>query len=132
VGRQGKSAEPPRPSPQVRDGELFAFQHAAAPPLGQVRANKLHYHEHRARLRQRLETAGAEALSDSELLELYLFPTIARQDARPLAKALLERFGSLAALLACAQAPDRKSRWRGRGGLDQLAESCRALRSASV
>jgi DNA repair protein RadC len=83
----------------VKDGELFSFQHRSGPPLDDLRA-KPHYHEHRARLRARLETAGAEALSDYELLELYLFRTIPRLDTKPLAKALLERFGSLAGVLA--------------------------------
>jgi len=100
VGRRSKSVEPPAPSspPEVRDGELFSFRHAA--PLGQGSTTKPHYHEHRARLRERLDAAGAQALSDYELLELYLFRIIPRQDTKPLAKALLERFGSLAAVLA--------------------------------
>ncbi|WP_374405870.1 DNA repair protein RadC [Pelagerythrobacter sp.] len=54
---------------------------------------------HRARLRQRLLTGGAEALADYELLEYLLFAANPRGDTKPLAKALLARFGSLAAVL---------------------------------
>lgn len=58
-----------------------------------------HYHDHRARLRQRFDTAGPDALADYELLELLLFRTIPRQDTKPLAKALLAKFGTLAGVL---------------------------------
>jgi len=59
-----------------------------------------HYYGHRERLRQRLVTGGAENLPDYELLEVILFASNPRADMKPLAKALLERFGSLAALLS--------------------------------
>ena len=52
-------------------------------------------HGHRERLRHRFETAGDKALADYELLELLLFRLIPRRDTKPIAKALLERFGSL-------------------------------------
>ncbi|MBR0794419.1 DNA repair protein RadC [Bradyrhizobium jicamae] len=55
-----------------------------------------HYHGHRERLRERFYGAGPEALSDYELLELALFAAIPRVDTKPLAKALLKKFGSLA------------------------------------
>lgn len=51
---------------------------------------------HRARLRERLLTGGAEALADYEVLEYLLFGASARGDTKPAAKALLARFGSLA------------------------------------
>jgi DNA repair protein RadC len=51
---------------------------------------------HRARLRSRLLDGGAEALADYELLEYLLTTAIPRRDVKPLAKALLARFGSLA------------------------------------
>jgi DNA repair protein RadC len=55
-----------------------------------------HYHGHRERLRERFHGAGPEALSDYELLELALFASIPRRDTKPLAKALLKKFGSFA------------------------------------
>jgi DNA repair protein RadC len=53
-----------------------------------------HYHGHRERLRERFFNAGAEALSDYELLEMALFAAIPRRDTKPLAKELLKTFGS--------------------------------------
>ncbi len=57
------------------------------------------YLGHRERLRQRFVAASAEALADYELLELLLFRLIPRADTKPVAKALLARFGSLAQVL---------------------------------
>ncbi|WP_061935785.1 DNA repair protein RadC [Aureimonas sp. AU22] len=54
---------------------------------------------HRDRLRERFATAGADALADYELLELLLFRLIPRRDTKPIAKALLKRFGTLADVL---------------------------------
>lgn len=54
---------------------------------------------HRARLRQRLLEGGPEALADYEVLEYLLFGANARGNTKPLAKALLKRFGSLSAVL---------------------------------
>lgn len=51
---------------------------------------------HRSRLRTRLLEAGGEALPDYELLEYLLALAIPRRDTKPLAKALLREFGSLA------------------------------------
>lgn len=54
---------------------------------------------HRARLRERLLTGGPDALADYELLEFLLFAGIRRGDTKPIAKALIKRFGSFAAVL---------------------------------
>ena len=54
---------------------------------------------HRDRLRDRFEL-GPDALPDYELLELMLFRMMPRRDVKPLAKALIRRFGSLAEVLA--------------------------------
>ncbi len=59
-----------------------------------------HYHGHRQRLRERFMEAGDQALADYELLELLLFRAIPRRDVKPLAKMLLERFGSFAEAIA--------------------------------
>ena len=55
-----------------------------------------HYHGHRERLRDRFRDAGADALSDYELLEMVLFRALPRRDVKPLAKSLIAKFGSLA------------------------------------
>lgn len=59
---------------------------------------------HRQRLRDRFEQAGGEALADYELLELLLFRSIPRRDTKPVAKRLIERFGSFADVLSAPTA----------------------------
>ena len=54
---------------------------------------------HRARLRERLLKGGPEALADYEVLEYILFAAVRQGDTKPTAKALMERFGSLAGVL---------------------------------
>ncbi len=44
-------------------------------------------------------SGGADALADYEMLEIVLFHAILRQDTKPIAKALLKRFGSYAGVL---------------------------------
>jgi DNA repair protein RadC len=61
-----------------------------------------HYHGHRERLRHRLLEAGAESLPDYELLEVLLFANDPRRDVKPLAKALLDRFGGFAEVVSAA------------------------------
>ena len=63
---------------------------------------KPHYLGHRQRLRERLLAGGTEALPDYELLEFLLFPAKPRADVKPLAKDLLQRFGTLAAVLSAS------------------------------
>lgn len=54
---------------------------------------------HRDRLRKRFLGAGPGALADYEMLELLLFQAIPRRDTKPLAKALIDRFGSYRGVL---------------------------------
>jgi DNA repair protein RadC len=61
---------------------------------------KPHYHGHRQRLRERLLQAGTAGVRDYELLELILFRAIPQRDVKPLAKSLIERFGSFAEAIA--------------------------------
>lgn len=56
--------------------------------------------DHRARLRERFLSGGADALPDYELLELVLFRAIPRRDVKPLARALLDRFGDFNATVS--------------------------------
>jgi DNA repair protein RadC len=55
---------------------------------------------HRARMRLRLLTAGPEAVLDHELLEMVLFLALPRRDTKPIARALLARFGSFGNAIA--------------------------------
>ncbi len=54
-------------------------------------------------MRAKLLDRGPDALADYELLEMLLFLGLPRGDTKPLAKSLMNRFGSLATLLS---APD--------------------------
>lgn len=63
---------------------------------------KPHYAGHRDRLKQRFRETP-DALADYELLEMLLFRAIRRADTKPLAKALLTRFGSIAEVLAAPE-----------------------------
>lgn len=85
-------AQPVTPHPAPLTPKGGNPQPAAAP----------HYHNHRDRLRERFETAGPEALADYELLELLLFRIVPRRDTKPLAKALIARFGDVAGVLAAS------------------------------
>jgi DNA repair protein RadC len=60
---------------------------------------------HRARLRSRFLTGGAEALIEHELIEMTLFLALPRRDTKPVARALLARFGSYTAAIS-ASVPD--------------------------
>ena len=55
---------------------------------------------HRGRMRERILAHGGDALADYEIVEMLLFLGIPRGDTKPLAKGLINRFGSLGAVLA--------------------------------
>lgn len=68
---------------------------------------------HRERLRARLLNGGPEALADYELLEYLLFAANPRGDTKPLAKALIAHFGSLAGVLNAEPAAMRQVKGLG-------------------
>ncbi len=55
-------------------------------------------------MRERLLARGPGALADYEVLEMLLFLGIPRRDTKPLAKAAINRFGSLRAVLVAPEA----------------------------
>jgi DNA repair protein RadC len=65
-----------------------------------AKAAKPHYHDHRDRLRVKFTRRGADAFDDYELLELILFQALPRIDTKPIAKALLAKFETLAEVVA--------------------------------
>ena len=72
---------------------LPGFKEAPAP----------HHFGHRERLRDRFRQGGAEAMPDYELMEMILFRAIPRRDTKPLAKAIIERFGGFAEAINAAE-----------------------------
>ena len=87
-----------------------------------------HYHGHRDRLRERFLEGGADALPDYEMLELMLFRAIPRQDTKPIAKALLARFGTFGDVLAAA--PERLKEVKGVG--DKVVFELKLINAAAV
>jgi DNA repair protein RadC len=108
--------------PEAEDG--FDFGEASRPASD---AGKTAGDGHRARLRERLLTGGAEALADYEVLEYLLFAAIPRGDTKPIAKALLTQFGSLAAVLNA----DPKALQRVKGVGESSAAALRAVAIAA-
>jgi DNA repair protein RadC len=93
-----------------------------------------HYFGHRERLRDRFREAGADAVSDYELLELLLFRVFRQGDVKPLAKELLEKFGSFAEVIAAPQARLLEVKGLGEASVTDLkivqAAASRLLRGA--
>src|SRR5581483_8835345 len=90
---------------------------------GKASAEKVsepHYLGHRERLRARFREAGADAVSDYELLELLLFRAIPQRDVKPLAKELIARFGSFAEVIAAPRARLKETKGVGDAVVDEL------------
>ena len=79
-----------------------------------------HYLGHRERLRERFYSAGADALSDYELLEMALFPALPRRDTKPLAKLLIKTFGSFAEVIHAPVVRLREVDGVGEAAVNQL------------
>ena len=65
----------------------------------QLKNPKPDYVGHRRRLREKFFKAGSEGLHDYETIELLLAFAIPRIDTKPLAKRLIQKFGSFARVL---------------------------------
>lgn len=59
--------------------------------------------DHRQRLRARFMAGGPTAMPDYELLELVLFRAIPRRDVKPLARALMDRFGDFNRVITASE-----------------------------
>jgi DNA repair protein RadC len=76
--------------------------------------------DHRKRLRERFMQGGAAAMPDYEMLELVLFRAIPRADVKPLARALLERFGDFNGVLSAPPARLREVKGVGESVVQEL------------
>ena len=93
------------------------------------------YHGHRDRLRERLLSRSGQSLADYEVLEFLLFSANARGDTKPLAKALIAKFGSLAKVLSAT--PDELAQQKGVGqaaigSIKIVAEAARRLAKEQI
>lgn len=116
-------------APPAMPGELPGLSRSSAPPPAAPPGHL----GHRDRMRQRLLGAGAEALADYELLEMMLFIALPRRDTKPIARALLARFGSFGDAIAAPLAELRHVPGLGEAGLAALktveAAAIRLLRA---
>ncbi len=83
---------------------------------------------HRERLRARFLEGGPGALPDYEMLELLLFMALPRRDTKPLAKRLLDRFGSYANVISASA--DQLRSVDGAG--DSVVAALKIVRDGSV
>lgn len=93
-----------------------------------AKSPKPHYAGHRARLRERFLKSGGDALADYELLELLLFQALPRGDTKPLAKALIGRFGTYAEVLSA----DADALREVPGAGDSVVAAIRTVRVAAL
>lgn len=107
------------PDPALPFGESDSPDRPEGPDAGTPGVGKPHYAGHRARLRERF-LANPEALPDYELLELLLCLAQPRSDVKPLAKALLARFGGFAEVIAADPARLRDVKGLGDTGVAAL------------
>jgi DNA repair protein RadC len=75
---------------------------------------------HRGRMRQKLVEAGPAAILDHELIEMILFLALPRRDTKPIARALLARFGSFADAVTAPLAELRQVDGLGEAGIAAL------------
>ncbi|CUI43575.1 RadC family protein [Cognatishimia activa] len=83
-----------------RDQSL-PLMHGVQPVPGKARLPS-YIRDHRKRLRDRFMRGGAGAVPDYELLELVLFRAIPRRDVKPIARRLLDRFGSFNGVISAS------------------------------
>jgi DNA repair protein RadC len=79
-----------------------------------------HHVGHRKRLRDRFRKGGPDALPDYELIEMILFRALPQGDTKPLAKALLARFGSFPEVINAPEARLREVQGVGERVVDEL------------
>ena len=101
---------------------------AAPPAANNPVSEKPDHAGHRQRLRQRFMKGGADALADYELLELILFMAQPRGDTKPLAKAMLRRFGSFAEVISAEPAALMEEKGAG----DAVAVALKAVQAAAL
>ena len=90
---------------------------------------------HREKMRQRFMTGGLDAFADHEILELMLYYAIPRRDTNPIAHALMERYGSLPAVLAAPMEDLKRTEGIGESAavlLHLVPQVCRRARLAQV
>lgn len=105
-----------KPLPPAGPAPLFAELPPSLPAL----RHEAGVDGHRARMRDRLLRAGADALADHEILEMVLFLALPRRDTKPISRALLTRFRSLAGAISASPPELREIEGLGEAGIAAL------------
>jgi len=100
-------------------GALWEAPAAVPPP---------HHVGHRKRLRDRFRKGGPDALPDYELIEMILFRALPQRDTKPLAKALLAKFGSFPEVINATEARLREVAGAG----DRVIDELKLVRAAAL
>ena len=87
-------------APDRRDTSVSTARTAKSHAAPSAPATSMEHH--RDRMREKLLTAGPDALADHEMLEMVLFLALPRIDTKPVAYRLLARFGSFAEVIAAS------------------------------
>ena len=93
-------------------GDLFDRAPVQSSPIGAD--------GHRERMRARLLAAGPDALADHEMLEMLLFLALPRRDTKPIARALLARFGGFGPVVTASPDELRATEGLGDAGVAAL------------
>ncbi len=123
IPQSASSLEPPNGGRGLVAGwlclDLRCWRRSASARAGWPRARRIII-GHRERLRERFREAGADALSDYELLEAVLFRAQPRRDVKPLAKTLIATFGSFAEVISAPIARLEKVKGLGDATITEL------------
>ena len=76
------------------------FREKASRPPAATSVRKPHYHGHRERMRLKFARSGASAMAEYEILEMLLYRSVRQGDTKPIAKRLIDEFGSLSEVLS--------------------------------
>jgi len=87
-----------------------------------------HYLGHRQRLRERFLAVGGDKMADYELLELVLMLALPQRDVKPLAKQMIEAFGSFAGVIAA----DPATLSQVKGVKDTTVAALKVIEAAAV
>lgn len=90
---------------------------------------------HREKMRRRFVTSGLDAFADHEVLELLLYYVIPRRDINPIAHALMDRYGSLPAVLSAPMEDLQRTEGIGENAavlLHLVPQVCRRARLAQA
>lgn len=93
-----------RRSSGLAEGAALPGLFPAPPYPGEPTEGAIGADGHRNRMRQRLLRTGPDSLADHEMLEMVLFLALPRRDTKPIARALMAKFGHFGAVIGAPAA----------------------------